>query len=159
VLVFFKNDWTNKRDPKAMAQALATFVSENYPSGIGKSVTLTQLTSGFRGWVDGLSVVRILGERGRWQAGGTNTIGLLSYEELAQRVSTKTLLLPEYRRCWPGWQMWLLLSTRMNVLQSLSVPREITTWQFNSSFDKIIFSSWENGVIELRANNTRLSGV
>jgi hypothetical protein len=37
----------------------------------------------------------------------------------------------------------------MRVLHSVIVPREITAWQFNFDFDKVLLSSWEGEVLEL----------
>src|SRR5205807_1559202 len=105
VLVFYKNDWKRKRDVKEMAGALAIFVRNNYPSGAEDCVTLQSLSRGVRGWVDGLSVVRILRAEGMWQAGGVGDIERITYEELAKRIAVKDLLLREYRRRRPGWQM------------------------------------------------------
>jgi hypothetical protein len=58
VLVFFKNDWDRRRDVGEMGRALADFVANNYPQ---QSRTVC-LQKGPRavGWVDGLSVVRLL---------------------------------------------------------------------------------------------------
>ena len=69
VLVYFKNEWARKRDvraARAMAQELAEFVCVNYPTETD-AVTFQQFTDGVRGWVDGLSSVRIarLGDGGR----------------------------------------------------------------------------------------------
>lgn len=64
VLAYFKNDRTRKRDAVAMGQALAQFVVDNYPAQ--GTVTLDAVTRGVRGWVDGLSVVRILCRDGEW---------------------------------------------------------------------------------------------
>jgi hypothetical protein len=52
VLVYFTNDWTGKRDAKAMGRALAEFVLCNYPSD-GKTVVLDETTP------DGFALVRI----------------------------------------------------------------------------------------------------
>ena len=69
-LVFFRNDWTIKRDLRQTAKALATFVLNNYPSGAEECVTLEPFSRGVRDWVDGLSVVRICVVRARGRQAG-----------------------------------------------------------------------------------------
>jgi hypothetical protein len=155
VLIFFENEWTRKGNVKIMAQNLAEFVFENLPDNTNGCVTLQPLNLGVRGWVEGLSVVRILRQRGRWQAAGSNDVEYLTYEELARRIAAKDILLSGYRSRHPGWQMWLLLATRLQVLDSLSIPLDIKDWQFRSGFDKVILSSWDSGVVDIR--NTRYS--
>lgn len=150
VAVAFENEWMRRRDVKQAAQALASFVRSNYPRGAQESVTLEPLNSEVRGWVDGLSVVRILRAKRAWQAGGCSGIDCVTHHQVAERIAAKDLLLPEYRRRWPGWQMWLLLSTRRRALRSVSIPREVTAWLFNSEFDKLLLSSWEGEVVELQ---------
>ncbi|HZR31071.1 MAG TPA: hypothetical protein VFA76_04350 [Terriglobales bacterium] len=152
VLVFFRNDWTRKRDVEVMAQALASFIRSNYPSGDKDCVTLQSVSRGVRDWVDGLSVVRILRASGPWQAGGAGEIQSVTYDYLAQRIADKDLLLPQYRRRWPGFQMWLLLSTRIQVLHSVYIPHDINASQFKTGFDKVLISCSDNGVLELQHN-------
>jgi hypothetical protein len=149
VLVFCENDWNRKRDVKEMGHALARFVRSNYPSGAKDCITFQSVSSEVRDWVDGLSVVRILRGKGDWQAGGAGDISFVTFSELAERIAGKNLRLPDYRRHWPGWEMWLLLSTRMTVLHSVLIPDEITAWQFNTGFDKVLLSPWDSGVLEL----------
>jgi len=147
VLVFFKNDWDRKRDSEEMAQALADFVANNYPQQ-SKTVCLQRGRRAV-GWVDGLSVVRITAEDGRWQAGGSSDGVMLTYEQLASRIATKSERVQEYRSRLPGWQIWLLLATRLPVLWSVSLPREVTSWRFTCDFDRVFLSSWEDGVLQL----------
>jgi hypothetical protein len=94
--------------------------------------------------------MRILRGDGDWQAGGAGGIDCVTYEKLAERIAGKDLRLPEYRRRFPGWQMWLLLSTRMRVLHSVSIPHHVTAWQFDTEFDKVLLATWDGGVIELQ---------
>lgn len=101
------------------------------------------------GWVDGLSVVRITAENGRWQAGGSSDGVMLTYEQLASRIATKSERVQEYRSRLPGWQIWLLLATQLPVLWSVSLPREVTSWRFTCDFDRVLLSSWEDGVLQL----------
>ena len=35
------------------------------------------------------------------------------------------------------------------------IPREVTAWQFNSNFDKVLLSSWDDGVMELYCVRSR----
>ena len=152
VLVYFRNDWNRKSDVKEIAQALASFVLSNYPSGAKDTVTLEPMSCGA---LNGVSVVRIFRGESAWHTGGCAGIECVTYEQVAERIAAKDLLLPEYRRRWPGWQMWLLLSTRMRVLHSVYIPREVTSWQFNTGFDKVLLSSWEDGVLELHRTSSR----
>lgn len=153
VLVFFRNDWEHKRDPEEMAQALADFVCANYPKP-SETVCL-QRGRGTVGWVDGLSVVRITAEPGRWQAGGSADGVMLTYEQLASRIAEKSKRVQEYQKQLPGWHIWLLLTTLLPVLSSVSVPAELTTWRFTSGFDRVLLSTWDNGVVQL--NCTKIS--
>lgn len=150
VLVYFENDWTRKRDTEEMGRALAEFVHSNYPSE-GSTVNLGGLGQDALGWVEGLTVVRITGEDRRWKAGASTYVPVVSYEQLAARVVAKNERVSEYRKRLPGWQLWLLLATRFSVLHSVSLPREIRSWQFTSDFDRVLLSSWEDGVLELQA--------
>jgi hypothetical protein len=43
----------------------------------------------------------------------------------------------------------------MRVLHSVSIPREVTAWQFNSDFDKVLLSLWDDGVMELYCVRSR----
>ncbi|HZZ39463.1 MAG TPA: hypothetical protein VFE06_10045 [Acidobacteriaceae bacterium] len=151
VLVFFNNDWDRKRDPEEMALALADFVANNYPEQ-SKTVCL-QKGGRAAGWVDGLSVVRITAEGGKWQAGGSGDGVTLTYEQLASRIAAKSERTEEYRRRLPGWEIWLLLATRVPVLWSVSLPLEITSWHFTCGFDRVLLSSWEDGVLQLNCTN------
>ncbi len=148
VFVYFRNDWALKRNAEAMARALADFVHSNYPSDTG-TVVLEELEPGLCGWVDGLSVVRITREDGRWQTGGCSDVAVVTYEQLASRIAAKNQRVAEYRRRLPGWHIWLLIGTRFPVLSSVTVPREVTSWRFNSDFDRVLLSSLEDGVLEL----------
>ena len=147
VLAYFNNDWNRKRDPEEMAQALADFVANNYPQP-SRSVCLQRGSDAY-GWVEGLSVVRITAEDGRWQAGGSSDGVILTYQQLASRIIMKSERVQEYRRRLPGWQIWLLLATRAPVLWSVSLPRDIGSWRFNCAYDRVLLSSWEHGVLEL----------
>ncbi len=149
VLVYFRNDWTRRQDGAAMGRALADFVRSNYPSDTD-TVVMQELGRGVRGWVDGLSVVRITGEDGRWQAGGCSDVAIVTYEQLASRIAAKNQRVSEYRRRLPGWEIWLLFATRFPVLWSVSIPREVMSWRFSCDFDRVFLSSWEDGVLELQ---------
>ncbi|MGH9793607.1 MAG: hypothetical protein ACRD5G_02440 [Candidatus Acidiferrales bacterium] len=152
VLVYFRNDWTNKRGVVAeMGQVLATFVTNNYPSD-KETVVLEELTPGVVGWVDGLHVVRITRESGSWQAGACSGIESVTYDRLAEVIADKNQKVSTYRSRVPGWQIWLLIVTRMSVLWSVSIPREVTSWRFSCDFDRVVLSSWEDGVLELKTS-------
>lgn len=150
VLVFFNNDWCRKRNLDEMAEALATFVANNYPQQT-KTVCLQRGPRAV-GWVDGLSVVRIAAEEGRWQAGGFGPGVTLTYERLASQIARKNELVQQYQKQLPGWQIWLLLVTHISVLRSVSVPREINKWRFKCDFDRVFLSSWEDGVLQLNCS-------
>jgi hypothetical protein len=147
VLVFFKNDWDRRRDIGEMGLALADFVANNYPQQ-SKTVCLQKGPRAV-GWVDGLSVVRITAEDGRWQAGGCSDVAVLTYEQLASRIAAKNQMVQEYRRKLPDWHIWLLLATRIDVLCSVTVPPEVELWLFTCQFDRVLLSSWEHGVLLL----------
>jgi hypothetical protein len=148
VLIYFRNDWTNKRDPMGMAQAVADFVCANYPQQ--SKIVCLQRGRVAVGWVDGLSLVRITAQPGRWQAAGNGDGVMLTYEQLASRIAEKSDRVQEYRKRLPGWQIWLLLATRISVLSSVSVPSEIESWRFPPClFDRVFLSSWDVGVIQL----------
>jgi hypothetical protein len=146
-LVYFKNDWTRKRDAVAMGHALAQFVADNYPAD-HRTVTLDAVTRGVHGWVEGLSVVRILCRDGEWQAGRCSDVALLTYEQIAARIAAKNERIAVYRERLPGFRMWLLLATAFSVLHSLTVPDQISIWRFASDIDRVLLYSWERGVLE-----------
>jgi hypothetical protein len=152
VLVYFKNEWARKRDARAlglMAKDLAEFVCANYPTETD-TVTLQQFSDGVRGWVDGISSVRIARLGGGWSAGAHNDVGLLSHDRLASRIEDKEKRLAEYRARVPeGWQLWLLFATSFPSLWSVSVPGEVREWRFTSRFDRVLLLSWEHGVLRL----------
>lgn len=147
VLVFFANEWRRKRDRAQMAEALARFVAENYPVD-GESVTLDPCA--IENWLDFVSVIRIAPVGGDWASGGVNSIGVLTCEHLAGRIGVKSELVPGYRRRLPDWSLWLLLVTEVNVLCSISVPKEAFEWQFAFDFDRALLFDWDRGVIELQ---------
>jgi len=150
VLVYFKNDWKSKGNAEQMAQALADFVCMNYP--VGSETVCLQQGSSAVGWIEGLSVVRISAHEGRWQTSGNNDRTVLTYELLASRIAAKSSRIEEYRRQLPGWEIWLLLVSHISVLWSVSTPQEIGSWSFISGFDRILFSSWDMGVLELNCH-------
>lgn len=147
VLVFFKNDWGRRRNVGEMGLEIANFVANNYPQQ-SKTVSL-QKGSRSIGWVEGLSVVRITAENGRWQAGGCSDVAILTYEQLSTRIAAKSRRLPEYHRNLPDWDIWLLLATRFDVLSSVRVPPEVESWSFTCDFDRVLLSSWDHGVLQL----------
>lgn len=149
VLVYSRNDWTRVRDAAEMGRALAMFVTNNYPSH-QETVVLQEHTRGVIGWVDGLHVVRITRESGSWQAGACSGIESVTYDRLAEVIADKNQKVSTYRSRVPGWQIWLLIVTRMPVLWSVSIPREVTAWRFSCDFDRVFLSSWEDGVLELK---------
>lgn len=143
VLVYFVNDWGQKRDPKAMGLALAQFVLSNYPSD-ALSVTLDETTP------DGFAVIRIERIDGGWGTGSLNSIQVLTYEQLRARIEGKNRHVPEYRARIPqGWQVWLLFGTSPSVLWTVSTPHEVTAWRFACGFDRVLLHSWEHGVLQL----------
>lgn len=153
VLVYFRNDWEHNRDPEEMAHALANFVCANYPQQ--SSTVCLQRGHDAVGWVDGLSVVRITAEPGRWQAAGNGDGISLTHEQVASRIAEKSQRVREYRMRLPGWQIWLLLATRFRLLSSVSVPPEIQSWRFaRCSFDRVLLSSWDGGVVQLSCNES-----
>jgi len=93
--------------------------------------------------------VRITAEDGKWQAGGCSDVAALTYEQVASRIATKSLRVQHYRRKLPGWQVWLLLSTRVDVLCGLTASPEVESWHFTSDFDRVLLSTWERGVLQL----------
>jgi hypothetical protein len=143
VLVFWRNEWIRKRDVKEMAQRLANIVRQNYPCGDKDCITWQSTSSGVKGWVNDLSVVRVLRGEGEWQAGGVGGIEWLMRDQVTERIAAKEILLSRYRARWPGWQIWLVLSTRMTVLHSVLIPRDIGEWNFNTGFDKVILCPWD----------------
>jgi hypothetical protein len=145
VLAYFRNDWKQRRDPRSMSEAFARFVIRNYPQD---TETLQELD--VDEWVEGFSVVRISRGRGSWISGGSNDVDYLTYESLAARIAAKNQRLVDYRRRLPGWQIWLLFATHMPVLWTVSLPRDAENWRFEFGFDKVLLSSWEDGVIELQ---------
>ncbi len=151
VLVVFQNEWSLKREPNEMGRALAEFVHGNYPAS--DTVLLGELDQDVHGWVDGLAFVRIWRVDGGWEAAGCNDIAPLSYKQVASRIAEKNQRVTDYRAHLPGWKIWLLLTTRINVLCSVWIPAEVTSWRFSSAFDRILLAPWYGGVLEL--NTTR----
>lgn len=143
VLVYFNNDWSRKKDANAIGRRLAEIVWNNYPTD-GSIVTLEDAIP------DGFSVVRIAPIAGGWHTGSVSNIQLLTYEQLSTCIANKNRRLAEYRTRIPnGWQVWLLLLTRVPVLWSLSCPAEVGSWKFSFEFDRVLLASWDHGVILL----------
>jgi hypothetical protein len=147
VLVFFANQWNKRNDLQEAAEALATFVKDNCPPA-RKTVTIEPIwRDDDWQWADLFNVVRICAIEGGWQAGGVASIELLSHAQVASTIAVKEALLPMYRNRLPGWQMWLLLTTRIPVLWTLSVPNEVKDWKLPTTFDKVLLLSWEHGSV------------
>jgi hypothetical protein len=68
---------------------------------------------------------------------------------VAAHIEAKNRRILEYRKRAPGFEIWLLFATRFNVLSTLSVPRDAESWRFSSDFDRVVLSSWEEGVIDI----------
>jgi hypothetical protein len=145
VLVYFTNEWTRKNDANLMGRALAEFVRTNYPSD-GSTVVFDEVAP------DGFSVVRITPAQGAWHTGSVSNIEYLTYGRLNCSIAAKSRKVAEYRarlaahatstsNCASGWQMWLLLATRVPVLWSLSCPPEVASWHFASEFDRVFLAS------------------
>jgi hypothetical protein len=147
VLVYFHNERNRKRDPEAIAKALAEFVHRNLPLD-SDCVTLQEHK--VEQWVDGLSLIRISRTGGRWQAGGATQIAVLRQVDLASRIAAKDRLLQQYRARLPGWKIWLLLTTEIRVLRSVAIPHDISEWRFPFNFDRVLLMPWEGRVIDLR---------
>lgn len=150
VLVYFRNDWTVKSDRGQMAQGLARLVSDSYPYGERDCITLNGALADLDVWPEGLSVVRIARIGRNWTAAANSDVQTVTNERLAECVAQKEKRLPEYRKTLPGWQIWLVIATHFSVLWSVSVPRDVASWHFDTGFDKVLLSSWEDGVIELQ---------
>ena len=155
VLVYFKNDWVRKRNEHAMANEIAQFVRDNFPVKTGH-VLLQQLGDGVRGWVDGLSVVGISCVDEPWETSASSFIPILTHDQLYSQIKSKDRRLPEYRTRVPqSWEIWLLLATSISVLHSVAVPYEVTRWQFESRFDRVLLSPWDGDVIQLNTSQSR----
>ncbi len=155
VLVYFKNDWVRKRDEYAMANEIAQFVRDNYPAN-ARPVLLQQGGSCVRGWVDGLSIVGISCVDELWETSASSSIPILTHDQLYSRIRSKDRRLPEYRTRVPqDWEIWLLLATSISALHSVAVPYEVTTWRFESGFDRVLLSPWDGDVIQLNTSPLR----
>lgn len=155
VMAYFKNDWLRKRNEQAMASEIAQFVWDNYPTD-GGHVMLQQHGDGVHGWVDGLSIVAISCMNQPWDTSASSFIPILTRDQLNSRISAKTERLPEYRTRVPqGWEIWLLLATSISVLHSVAVPHEVTTWKFESNFERILLSPWDDDVFQLNISSPR----
>jgi len=148
VLVFFENEWNQKRDVEAYAEALAQFVRCNLP--VGRDCITLQARHARAGWAEGIAVIRISRTGKKWQAGGAGGIHWLERGDLEARIGAKNRLLPKYRARLPEWKMWLLMATDVRVLRSVGVPPEITSWRFVFDFDKVLLMPWEDDLIELK---------
>ncbi|MCU1276390.1 MAG: hypothetical protein JWO48_3821 [Bryobacterales bacterium] len=154
VLVYFHNEWNQKRDAKVMATALAGFVQRNLPL---ESDCITLQEHDIEEWVDGLSVIRISRRGDRWQAGAAAGLHNLRQVDLASRICAKNKLLKQYRARLPGWEIWLLLTTEIRVLRSVAIPHDISEWRFAYDFNRVLLMPWEGGVIELSRSESLVS--
>jgi hypothetical protein len=146
VVVFFENEWNQKRDVQSNAASLAEFVRRNMPVD-RDSITLQ--ARHMTDWVGGISVIRISRTGTKWQAGGAADGHAAEYVDVAERIAAKNKLIPEYRRRLPGWTIWLLLATEIRVLQSVWIPPAIAEWKFAFDFDRVLLMPWDGDVIEL----------
>jgi hypothetical protein len=147
VLVFFKNEWNQHRDVgSSYAASLAEFVRRNIPVD-RDSITLQ--ARHLKGWVDGVSVIRISRSGRRWRAAAAAHGQAVEYADVAERIAAKNRLLPEYRRRLPGWKLWLLLATEIRVLHSVWIPPAIAEWRFAFDFDRVLLMPWDGDMIEL----------
>jgi hypothetical protein len=152
------NDWTRRNNANAMGRTLAEFVRTHYPAD-GETVVLDEEDP------DGFSLVRITATDGAWSTGSISSVEYLTYERLNSSIATKDHKVAEYRahlaahaqstsQCISGWQVWLLLATRLPVLWSMSCPPEVRSWHFASDFDRVFLASWEYGVLRINISNT-----
>jgi hypothetical protein len=148
ILVFFDNEWNRRRRPEAMAQALAGFVNSNLPQD-SDCVTLQRYDTDQ--WVDGVSVIRIARTGRQWQAGSAADIHELRQVDLAAQIDSKNKLVERYRSRLPGWSIWLLLTTEIQVLRSVAIPRDVGNWRFTFDFDRVLLMPWDGNVIQIRS--------
>jgi len=152
VLVFFQNEWNEKRDLLSYASSLARFVRANLPRD-RDCVTLSGRQA--NDWVEGVSVIRISRSGDKWQAGGSAGGLALEHSDVATRIAAKNRLLPQYRQRLPGWKIWLLLATEIRVLRSVYIPSNISEWRFTFDFDRVLLMPWDEDVIDLPQSDTK----
>lgn len=155
VLVILANDWNRKTDPQKIARALAAVVRRHLP--IDRPIASLG-TDELEDCPDVLSVriLRLAGVTDSWHVSTCAAIAPLRYEHLANCISAKNDLLPRYRARLPGWSIWLLVATDIQVLRTVEVAEdEVAKWQFAFDFDKVLLVTFVGQVIELHRTPQR----
>jgi hypothetical protein len=129
VNAYFSVRLAEKQRKEQLAQAFAEFVRTNYP-GDGKVLN-------FR---EGKPTSTLVGGSRRWFAGGVGETKLLTYELLAEAISSKNPLVARYRA--RASKVWLLIAVDIFPFSaSFSVPAEVDAWSFDYEFDQVLLLS------------------
>jgi len=142
VNAYFSVRLAEKQRKEQLAQAFSDFVRANYPEdskvlNFREGKPKSTLPSG----LGAVSIARpLLGGSRRWFAGGVGETKLLTYDLLAEAISSKNPLAAEYRA--RASKVWLLIAVDIFPFSaSFSVPAEVDTWSFDYKFDQVLLLS------------------
>ena len=142
VNAYFSVRPAEKQRKEQLAQAFSEFVRANYPED-GKVLNFSEgkptstLPSGF----GAVSIARpLVGGSRRWFAGGAGETKLVTYELLAEAISSKNPLVARYRA--RASKVWLLIAVDIFPFSaSFSVPAEVDAWSFDYEFEQVLLLS------------------
>ncbi|MFM9883580.1 MAG: hypothetical protein ACKVQT_11180 [Burkholderiales bacterium] len=142
VNAYFSVRPAEKQRKEQLAQEFSEFVCAHYPED-GKVLNFREgkLTSALPFGFGAVSIARpLLSGSRRWFAGGVGETKLLTYDLLAEAISSKNSLVAEYRA--RVRKVWLLIAVDIFPLSaSFSVPAEVDTWSFDYDFDQVLLLS------------------
>ncbi len=144
VIVYSSVRPVGKQNTEEAARAIADFVRSNYR--LGMPVTLFREGLSPVPLPPGVGVVNLApplpGFQRAWFFGAAEETVLLTREFLAKIISQKDLLASSYRD--KVEQVWLLIVCDLFPSStSFSVPEQITDWNFEFTFDKVLLFSRE----------------
>ena len=131
-----------KQKKEQLAQAFSEFVRANYPKeGQVLNFREGKPTSVLPSGLGAVSIGRpLLSESRRWFAGSVGETKLLTYDLLAEAISSKNPLVAGYRT--RASKVWLLIAIDIFPFSaSFSVPDAVDTWSFDYEFDQVLLLS------------------
>jgi hypothetical protein len=142
VNAYFSVRPAEKQRKEQLAQAFSQFVRANYPED-GRVLNFREgkPTSVLPSGLGAVSIARpLLGGSRRWFAGGVGETKLLTYDLVAEVISSKNPLVAEYRA--RASKVWLLIAVDIFPFSaSFSVPAKVDTWSFDYDFDQVLLLS------------------
>jgi len=142
VNAYFSVRPAEKQRKEHLAQTFSEFVRANYPED-GKVLNFREgkPTSTLPSGLGAVSIARPwLGGSRRWFAGGVGETKLLTYELLAEAISSKNPLVARYRA--RASKVWLLIAVDIFPFSaSFSIPAEVEAWSFGYEFDQVLLLS------------------